>query len=103
MNTLGLLLAKARRRWNDYNGDKIKPCRDLKWEQSITTINGSAVLWYDTIADGSTHIETDTAFGVDFVTAQFGLLDSAVILGYMTKKTALDFKNLIWQVWEEKE
>jgi hypothetical protein len=97
MNTTGLLLAKALRR----HGEDIVPLPGRTWEQSVTVINGAAILWYNT-PDGSTHIVKDDAYSVDFVSAQFGMIDTAVILGFMTKQTALDLKNRIWQIWEEK-
>jgi len=97
MNTVGLLLAKAMRR----HGEDITPLRDRSFEQCVTVIGGAAVLWYNT-PDGSTHIATHDDYSVDFVTAQWGLLDAAVIHGFMSKKSASDFKNLIWHVWDEK-
>lgn len=98
MNTLGLLRAKAMRR----HGLDITPCNGKTWEESVTNIGPCAMLWYNT-PDNITHIVKNDDFGIEFISAQFGMFDIAVIHGLMSKKSAMQLKDKIFHLWDMSE
>lgn len=98
MNTLGLLRAKAMRR----HGENITPCDGKTWDECITNVGPCAMLWYNT-SDHSTHIVKNEDFGIEFISAQFGMLDIAVVNGLMSKNSARQLKDKIFHLWDMSE
>jgi hypothetical protein len=96
MNTLAYLITKAKRRY----GNDIKPCgKRTDFKDCMTTEKGVPVLWFNT-PDDSTHVVQYFDYKSDLNRETFDVLNHAVVIGLISKDTAMEIQNKITYMWE---